>query len=252
MDADGALSAYLEVARDGSWTAHVLDLPGCVAFGRSREATLDALARDVDDYLAWLRRHGETVPAVELPVTLAIAEVVERVSPARASGEKVATFGPDYTSLTEDEVRQRLRLMHHARSDLLALLEALPLGGLDLVVPGGDRTVRQVAQHVGQAECWYLIRLSDDEDAAIAALYDRLDSDLVSALGALQSEAERRIGAWTPETRAAIHTPKQFTRYGDEVWTARKVLRRFIEHQREHLAELRGIRGTITDAGSPE
>lgn len=232
------VDAYLEVAEDGNWTAHLLDLPGCVAFGRDRAEALAALQRDLGDYLAWLNRYGEPRPEIEPPVTFAVAELVRNVSPARASGEKVACFGPDRVPLSESDIAQQLRLMRYARTDLDALLDALSPGSLDVVVPGGERTVRDIARHIGSAECWYLTRLELDDDPVISSLYDALHVDLRSGLAAIQVEAERRISSWSAAERGAIVTPNHLTPYGDEVWTARKVLRRFIEHQREHLAEL--------------
>lgn len=250
VDGPQRLDAYLEVAADGQWTAHVLALPGCVAFGGSEAEALAGLARDADEYLAWLRRHGGPVPDIAHPPTFTVKETVRDASPARAPGEKVACFGPDRVPVSDVDIEQALRLMRYARADLFALLERLPAGALDSQPSGSEWTPRRIVQHIGQAECWYLTRLDSEDDPAISMLYDRLEYDLAGALAAIQDTAEQRLRAWTPEQRSRVFVPRHYSRYGDEEWTARKVLRRFVEHQREHLAQLL----TLTErmAGRPD
>jgi len=45
----------------------------------------------------------------------------------------------------------------------------------------------------------------------------------------------------TEEERSGIFYPTHWTQHPEEPWTARKVLRRFLEHEREHTAQVREI-----------
>ncbi len=56
----------IERARDGSYSAYVPDLPGCVTSGDSEEEVRVLIGEAVALHLDSLRRHGETVPT---PVT---------------------------------------------------------------------------------------------------------------------------------------------------------------------------------------
>jgi len=44
------------------FSAHVPDLPGCVAAGETREETLELIREAIALHLEGMRQHGETVP----------------------------------------------------------------------------------------------------------------------------------------------------------------------------------------------
>ena len=52
-----------EKAEDGSFSAYVPDLPGCVTSGDSAEEVRRLIEEAVTLHLDSMRRHGETVPA---------------------------------------------------------------------------------------------------------------------------------------------------------------------------------------------
>jgi predicted RNase H-like HicB family nuclease len=51
----------LEPTKTG-FSAHVPDLPGCVAAGESREETLDLIREAIEFHLEGMRLHGEPIP----------------------------------------------------------------------------------------------------------------------------------------------------------------------------------------------
>jgi predicted RNase H-like HicB family nuclease len=51
----------LEATRTG-FSAHVPDLPGCVAAGETREETLDLIREAITFHLEGMRLHGESIP----------------------------------------------------------------------------------------------------------------------------------------------------------------------------------------------
>ncbi len=52
----------IEQADDGSWSAYVPDLPGCVACGDTIEEARCEIAEAVRLHLESLREHGEAIP----------------------------------------------------------------------------------------------------------------------------------------------------------------------------------------------
>ncbi|MBI4579596.1 MAG: type II toxin-antitoxin system HicB family antitoxin [Planctomycetes bacterium] len=52
----------IEKASDGSYSAYVPDLPGCVSCGDTRDEARRLIAEAVDLHIDSLRRHGEPVP----------------------------------------------------------------------------------------------------------------------------------------------------------------------------------------------
>jgi len=58
--------AVIERANDGSFSAYVPDLPGCVTCGETVDEVRELIKEAVDVHIDSLRRHGEPVPQ---PVT---------------------------------------------------------------------------------------------------------------------------------------------------------------------------------------
>jgi len=57
----------IEKADDGSYSAYVPDLPGCVSCGDSVAEVRKLIEEAVELHIESLRRHGETIP---LPTTI--------------------------------------------------------------------------------------------------------------------------------------------------------------------------------------
>ena len=55
---------YMVVLEQGetNWSAHVPDLPGCVAAAETREATLTLIREAVALHIDMMRQSGETIP----------------------------------------------------------------------------------------------------------------------------------------------------------------------------------------------
>jgi len=54
--------AVIEKADDGSYSAYVPDLPGCVSCGDTAEEVQGSIAEAVNLHVESLRQHGELVP----------------------------------------------------------------------------------------------------------------------------------------------------------------------------------------------
>ena len=55
------------------FSAHVPDLPGCIATGRTREQTLDRMRRAIELHLRAMREDGDPVPAPSSVEFLSVA-----------------------------------------------------------------------------------------------------------------------------------------------------------------------------------
>jgi len=233
-----AYAVYLEVAPDGLTMAHVPDLPGCIVRSPTREEAIRRLPEAVRRHLAWLRRHGEPAPAEE-EVSVEVAGESTGFGPF-SSGDAAALFPPDRSPITPQEVERYLRLMAYSRADLLALAGDLPDEALDYRAFPQSRTIRQILRHIGNAEEWYVSRLLPPErlppewesDEALP-IFEFLEMERRTAV-----ECLRRLGE---EERAGLFYPAYWTEHPEEPWTARKALRRFLEHEREHTEEIREV-----------
>lgn len=234
-----ALAVYLERREKGPCMAHVPSLPGCYVRARSREEALDALPGAVQDYYAWLRRHGEPAPAEEASVELELAGEVAGTGPFDP-GDAAALFPPDYEPVGPEEMEQHFRLMGYSRIDLLALVADLEDEVLDWQPDPMLVSVRRLLRHVGNTEQWYVSRLVDPETLPSEWHRDR-EMPILAFLEMERRTTVHRLRSLTEAQRAEVVQPQHRTRHPEEAWTARKALRRFLEHEREHTGQIREV-----------
>lgn len=232
-------AVYLEVSADGRCMAHVLDLPGCFVRAQNRDAALSRAPAAIRECHAWLRRHGEPAPPDDEPIELHVAGEVAGIGPFEARSA-AALFAPEREPIALDELEWCVRLMSHARLDLLALVHELPNDVLEWQPDPDSFSIRRLLRHVGNGEKWYVSRIAPEE--SLPAEWER-DEEL-SIFEFLEMErrtAVERLRQLSDEERAGVFTPVGWTDHPEEPWTARKVLRRFLEHEREHTAQAREI-----------
>ncbi len=230
---------YLEMADDGRCMAHVLDLPGCIARAPSREEALSRVGAAIRETHAWLRRHGEPALPADEPIEIEVAGESTGFGPFDPRSA-AALFPPDREPITLEEMEQTFSLMTHARADLLALVRDLPDDVLDWQPDSQSFNISRLLRHVGNAEEWYVSRLvppetlppewEHDENLPI---FEFLEMERYTAIARLRQLTERE--------RSDVFYPVGWTDHPEEPWTARKALRRFLEHEREHTAQVREI-----------
>ena len=213
----------LEVGSDGSCMARVIELPGCFAIGPNREQTLDRLRPAIASYVDFLKRHGEQLDegAVEI-------EVAEEASVAGSfpgtPGDQVARFASDRESPSKEEIERALHWLDCSREELMGLFDGLSREAIEWRPPDSNWTIRQMLEHIAGAEAAYLTRLEPERSGYHFGL-----------LRAVRGWSKQRLRAITEEEGKAVRLHR-----GEE-WTARKVLRRFLEHEQEHLVQLREL-----------
>lgn len=211
---------------------HVLDLLGCVAVGPTTEEALAATPEAIGAFRRFLERHGEAVD----PGSRFETRVVEHVTEGAwlGNGSPYFAFGPDLEPITQQDVR-RLVTRLQGLIDALAVWAATRSDQqLDAPPTGGSRTDRAILLHVLGAQGASLA-------AALAGApgFSRLHSaaergeiGLAAALTRAGEMVEERL-ALVPAER--LNDLREIT---GRPYTARKALRRMLEHDWEHLAEL--------------
>lgn len=235
---------YLEIGQDGRCMAHVLDLPGCIARAPTRDEALSRVPDAIRETRAWLRRHGEPAPPADEPIEIEIAGESTGLGPFDP-GDAAALFPPDREPLTSEEMEHYFRLMAHARADLLALVRDLSNDVLDWQPGPGSLSIRRLLRHIGNAEQWYVSRLVPPETLPPEWEHDE-GLPIFKFLEMERRTAIARLRQLTDEERSGVFYPTHWTRHAEEPWTARKVLRRFLEHEREHTAQVREVLASLT------
>jgi predicted RNase H-like HicB family nuclease len=206
--------------------AFVPSCPGCWVFGRNEESALEKAKGAISDWYAWMRSHGEPV---EIPFTISVsANEVLHVSynPAEA-GKPEPLFWSEVLPVSTRDIKGFLRLLDYSRNDLLRLVSGFDADLLRWKPKNGPRTIGNCLRHIAMAEWWYVTRL----DIGLPARFPRNTFELLSYTREL---AKRNLSHLSKEKRRRIFQPKIDPSPICNLWTARKVLRRFVDHERLH------------------
>jgi predicted RNase H-like HicB family nuclease/uncharacterized damage-inducible protein DinB len=224
---------YLESGpRRRKTMVHVLDLLGCIAQGPTTEAALEATPEAIRAYLRFLRRHGEVVEPESTFTTVVAVHVME--GPWLGNGDPAPGFGSDFQPLTVQDLNIYLQRLAWLRADLLDLIRDIPRKRLVAEPKGTGRSIYRILEHVAGSQCVYLRYLVGKVDGLSDALrvVEQSPEAIPSALTHLWQISSSRLEAMTETERG------QLVKHGQVTWTARRALRRMLEHEWEHLLEL--------------
>jgi predicted RNase H-like HicB family nuclease len=205
---------------DGTFTAHVLELPGCNARGGSREDAIAKVKRSFRDYLALLASRGMSVDHWK---ELDVDTFEVKDPPVRNE------FPEEFRRIDEHELRDLLHQLEASRSALIAQVRGLSAEELEKRPTPAMWSVREALEHVMETEAALLAKLEKWPDTGFATLQ------------AVHRMAFQRFTIMDPEDTGIDHEIL------GRRWSTRKVLRRILEHEYEHLGHIKEI---VTALGS--
>lgn len=208
---------------------HALGLLGCVAVGSTTEEALAATPAAIRAYRRFLARHGEATGAE--PDAPFETRVVEHVTEGEwlGNGSPYLTFGPDEVPISDGEIAALLPRLGWMLEEMAAWAESQ-----GDAAPERGRTARAILLHVLGAQGAYLSAALRGAPgfSALHGAAERGEVPLPAALRRAGEMVGERIWRATPEERAAVRELSSRT------YTMRKAMRRMLEHDWEHLAEL--------------
>jgi predicted RNase H-like HicB family nuclease/uncharacterized damage-inducible protein DinB len=222
---------YLESGpRRRKTMVHVLALPGCIAMGPTTEEAIENAPSAIRARLEFLRRHGEPVADPE-PLELVVAE---HVTEGVWLGNGAAFFEPDREPLGAPEARRQVTWLAWSREELIAAARA-QRGALTAPPAGSGRTVAAILHHVADAERSYLNSMVGSVPGLNAALtaVERAGDEIWEPLARARGLIAERLALMTDEELARL------VRKGSGPRSTRRMLRRMLEHEWEHVLELR-------------
>jgi predicted RNase H-like HicB family nuclease len=210
------------------WVAHVPDLPGCFASDKERDAAINAVPAAIQEYVAWCSNHGLHVSGISGPM---VVDEVIRSWMYEDEYEVNAFFAADRPPIVADELAELELLLGASRSDLSTVVADLDEEVLLKEFAGERWPIAGILGHVAGSEWWYLDRLGLAFSRADLPEdpFDRLRvvrEHLLASLPALP----KRLGVVT---------------LGGETWSARKVIRRTLWHERDHTQHILKLRSRL-------
>jgi len=219
----------LENKVEGRTLAWALDYPGVFTYGADDAEALLRMPREMLRFESWLNLRTDH-PWVQLEgLDMHIDETFE-VFPVDDEGEIYevnAFFRSDLLPLSAEEIQRALQIYNWQREELLAGVETLPKDLLIRQFEGQRWTIEGILEHIARVERWYFSRLGFE-----ISLPDDCSDPL--QLLTLSAEGVRRS---LPE----IVEWNQIFEHQQEKWSTRKLIRRLLWHQRDHIDHIRDL-----------
>jgi hypothetical protein len=229
--------AGIENNNEGRSIAWALEHPGCFAYGINENAAVVNLEAALNKYAGWILRHWRNTwlnfaeHDIEIVINgtwevYFINDALDKIS--EADGYSVESFFPyDWKPLTAIEIKHALDLLAWSRDDLLKLIQGLSEAKRNQAYPGERWSINGILGHVGGAEWWYLERLG--------LAFPRADvpEDPLARLEKVRKHFNANLQKWDGV--------KQVIGVDGEFWSPRKVLRRALWHERDHVDHIQKL-----------
>lgn len=225
----------IENNNDGFRTiAWALEHPGCFVYGAHAEQAISNLPDAIFNYAAWAQARGADwldVSQIELTIdeTFECYPIDEKTfERVEKNGYMVESFFlHDWKPLTRLEIERALQILAWTRGDLLAIIGGLDPEKLTATHPGERWSINGILRHVGGAEWWYMERLGRafPESELPKAPRERLD----------------KVRAALVELLPQLEGVSQVVGQEGELWSPRKLLRRAVWHECDHVNHIRKL-----------
>lgn len=215
---------------DRKWVAHVPDLPGCYAADTNREKAIQSIPDTIQEYVLWCESHGIRISGLTGPMI--VAEVI-RSWDFEDGIEVNAFFASDRPPMLVEELNEYELLLNATRKDLLSVIKGMSPTELSREFEGERWSILGVLAHVARAELWYLDRLG------LAFSKAELPSEPIEALTKVREHLLARLPALVKQVGVVT--------IGGETWSARKVLRRALWHERDHTEHIQKLRARLPE-----
>jgi uncharacterized damage-inducible protein DinB len=225
----------LENSLDGRSIAWALEHPGCFAYGPDSDTALQNLPAAIREYAAWIARHTPSPWLTVDEISLHVEETFEAYLINEKEYERVTEDGyevesfflHDWKPLTEEDVRRALLLFEWNRADLMETVRGLTQEQLDRRYPNERWSIAGILGHVGGADWWYLDRLE------LAFPREEVPKEPFERL--------TKVRAHLLQTLPTLIGSKQVVGKVGEFWSPRKLLRRGVWHERDHIQHIQKI-----------
>jgi uncharacterized damage-inducible protein DinB/predicted RNase H-like HicB family nuclease len=208
---------------------HVLELPGGCANGPTTDEALERTPEAIRSFLRLLAEHGEPVEP-EGPIEVAVER---HVTEGEWLGNGALLLDEDREPLSRGELERQVRWAGWTREALLALVT--PLSDEEFTArPEHGRPVRTILEHVFESEYAYVRRWGKLDGVPGPGKLERMSrEDLMAWMAHVRErEVERLLGLSEQELAAVMPAGSRWV-------SARRTMRSMLEHEWEHVVEIR-------------
>ncbi len=210
---------------------HVPELLGCIANGPTTDQALDSTPQAVRDFLELMARCGEPVN-LQAPFQTEIAQhVTEGIW--LGNGDPSILFETDLVPVSREEIEVFIKRLEAMAEEVERLVLPLPAETFS-APPSKGRSLEAILEHVLEAEYSYMYAFGKLEGLpGLGSIVQKRDGHILDWLAHVREQEFARLRALDLRERSEPFIHWKYTR------TARKVIRRMLEHQWEHLVEIK-------------
>lgn len=214
--------------------AWALEHPGCYAYGADGDSALAALPIAIRDYSAWIaRRESPWLEADSIELRLEDTWTDYNIDETFDRNDKSdyymvdAWFQHDWKPLTATDIERGLKLLAWSQKDLSELLTTLTAAQWAFQKEGERWDVAGIVKHIGGADWWYLDRLG------LAFPREEVPQEPLERL--------EKVYARLVEVLRGLEGKNQVVGVDGEFWSPRKILRRALWHERDHMQHIQKL-----------
>jgi len=224
----------IENNNDDRSIAWALEHPGCFAYGANANTACLNLETAIQKYATWILRN-QTNSWLNFDTVEIVPEETWEVYSINKELEKVETggyyvesfFRYDWKPLKREEVEHGIDMLYWTRDELLNLIARLSAEKLAATYPNERWSIQGILGHIGGAEWWYLGNLNLTPDGS------ELSKETMARL-------KQSRDLLIQSLRKLVGVSKVLGSEG-EFWSPRKVLRRALWHERDHIDHIKKL-----------
>jgi predicted RNase H-like HicB family nuclease len=217
----------LEDMEPAHWIAWALDVPGCYSNAPTlKEAVANAPAA-IAAYFGWRSEQDCSFPIPSDTIETRVVETFHAFA-ARDGSDTIVNgfFEDDRRPLASWEIQNALQVLDWTRRDLDAVIVAMrpEQRSKPDARPAGRETPADLLRHIADAENWYFSHLG------LALGTGLLPIDPPERLAAVRANSRAQLRLLAGEARITLAHAEQ--------WSARKIVRRMLWHERDHTQQI--------------
>jgi uncharacterized damage-inducible protein DinB len=208
------------------WIAWAIDLPVCFSSATTAADAVAHAPQKITEYFSWLLAHDPGLPAVIQPIEVEVIETFHSFA-CREDPEYIvnAFFEDDRRPLGYWDVEIALRLLNWTRQDLFGTIQSIPPEQLAKGISGEKRgSIAGILNHIATAENWYFEQLDCGVERAT------LSGEPLEKIAIVRANTREQLLRWIGD--------KRITKNCEELWSARKIVRRTLWHERDHTQQI--------------
>jgi hypothetical protein len=226
----------LENGAEGRSQAWVLGHPGCFAYGPDGLAAIAEVPNAIMEYRRWIAAHTSESWLAEDEIEPGDYRLEETWECYIINGdyelsqdgyEVNAWFRHDWIPLTEQDIQHGKLLLNWGREELLGIVLKLSVHTLEQKFPQERWSISGILKHVAGAEWWYMDRLG------LAFPQQEVPEDPFRRL--------EKVRTCLTDILPQLVGSTQVVGIDGEFWSPRKLLRRAVWHEYDHIAHIRKL-----------